>query len=89
MRYTIPILSLETKEGFPLKEYHITSNDSGQRLNKFLGKTVPLLSGGQMHKYLRLKRIKINGKRTEASYKLIAGDVVQLYLNDSYVDRCV
>ncbi len=86
MRYTIPILSLETKEGFPLKEYHITSNDSGQRLNKFLGKTVPLLSGGQMHKYLRLKRIKINGKRTEASYKLIAGDVVQLYLNDSYFD---
>ena len=33
-----------------MKEYHITSNDSGQRLNKFLGKTVPLLSGGQMQR---------------------------------------
>ena len=39
-----------------------------------------------MHKYLRLKRIKVNNKRTEAAYKLAEGDSVQLYLNDEYFD---
>ena len=69
-----------------MREYYITKNDSGQRLNKFLEKAVPLLSGGMMHKYLRLKRIKVNNKRTEAAYKLVEGDSVQLYLNDEYFD---
>ena len=46
-----------------MREYYITKNDSGQRLNKFLEKAVPRLSGGMMHKYLRLKRIKLNKKR--------------------------
>ena len=74
-------------KGYPaLREYYITKNDSGQRLNKFLEKAVPLLSGGMMHKYLRLKRIKVNNKRTEAAYKLVEGDSVQLYLNDEYFD---
>ena len=62
-----------------MREYYITKNDSGQRLNKFLEKAVPRLSGGMMHKYLRLKRIKLNGKRTEAACRLAEGDRVQLY----------
>ncbi len=69
-----------------MKEYRIAPNDGGQRLNKFLEKAVPRLSGGQMYKYLRLKRIKVNGKRTDAAYKLQTGDTVQLYLNDEYFD---
>lgn len=67
-----------------MKEYYISKNDSGQRLNKFLEKAVPRLSGGLMHKYLRLKRIKVNGKRTESAYRLAEGDSVQLYINDEY-----
>nr|WP_297180953.1 RluA family pseudouridine synthase [uncultured Agathobaculum sp.] len=69
-----------------MREYYITKNDSGQRLNKFLEKAVPRLTGGMMHKYLRLKRIKVNGRRTEAAYRLCEGDAVQLYLNDEYFD---
>ena len=69
-----------------MKEFVIAKNDSGQRVNKFLEKTVPLLPGGMMHKYLRLKRIKVNGKRTEASYKLQEGDLIQLYINDEYFE---
>lgn len=65
-----------------MKQFTITKNDSGQRLNKFLEKAVPLLPGGLMHKYIRLKRIKVNGKRTDAAYRLQEGDVLQLYLND-------
>ena len=71
MRYTKCTQSFHFRKGNPvLREYYITKNDSGQRLNKFLEKAVPLLPGGMMHKYLRLKRIKVNGKRTEAAYRL-------------------
>lgn len=67
-----------------LKEFHIAKNDSGQRLNKFLEKAVPRLPGGMMHKYCRLKRIKLNGKRAEPSCRLQEGDVLQLYINDEF-----
>lgn len=40
-----------------------------------------------MHKYLRLKRIKLNGKRTEAACRLAEGDRVQLYINDEYFEE--
>ena len=69
-----------------MKEYHITKNDSGQRLNKFLEKAVPRLPGGLMHKYIRLKRIKVNGKRTEPAYRLCEGDLLQLYINDTFFE---
>ena len=61
-----------------MKEFHITRNDSGQRLNKFLEKSVPRLPGGLMHKYIRLKRIKVNGKRTDPAYLVKEGDTVQV-----------
>ena len=70
-----------------MKEFVIAKNDSGQRVNKFLEKAVPLLSGGMMHKYIRLKRIKVNGKRTDASYKLAEGDLLQLYINDEFFEK--
>ena len=40
-----------------------------------------------MHKYLRLKRIKLNDKRTEAACRLAEGDKVQLYINDEYFEQ--
>lgn len=70
-----------------MREFHIQKNDSGQRLNKFLEKAVPALPGGLMHKYVRLKRIKVNGKRTEPAYKLCEGDLLQLYINDEFFER--
>ena len=76
----------QRNEGLPLKEYIISKNDSGQRLNKFLEKAVPLLPPGLMHKYFRLKRIKVGGKRTEPSYRLREGDLVQLYINDEFFE---
>lgn len=69
-----------------MKEFHISKNDSDQRLNKFLEKAVPNLPMGQMHKFLRLKRIKLNGKRAEASTRLQEGDLLQLYINDAYLE---
>lgn len=70
-----------------MKQFTISKNDSGQRLNKFLEKAVPLLPGGMMHKYIRIKRIKVNGKRTDFAYRLQEGDVLQLYINDEFFEK--
>lgn len=69
-----------------MKEFQINKNDAGQRLDKYLTKAVPLLPPSLMHKYIRLKRVKVNGKRSELSYRLCEGDVLQLYINDEFFE---
>ena len=70
-----------------MKEFIINQNDAGQRMDKFLTKSVPLLPKNLMYKYLRLKRIKLNGKRCEISTRISEGDTVQLYINDEFFDN--
>lgn len=65
-----------------MKESIIKKNDSGQRLDKYLSKAYGNLPISLMYKYIRTKRIKVNGKRTDAAYKLAEGDTVTLYIND-------
>ena len=67
-----------------MKTFTIGPNDSGQRLDKFLTKAVPLLPQGLLYKYIRLKRIKVNGKRAEISLRLQESDRVDLYINDEF-----
>ncbi len=67
-----------------MKEFRINKNDSGQRLDKFLGKAVPSLPPGLMHKYVRLKRIKLNGKRCSFDERLKEGDLLSMYINDEF-----
>lgn len=69
-----------------MKEFIINRNDSGQRLDKFLTKAVKKLPKSLMYKYIRLKRIKLNGKRCEISTRLNEGDILQLYINDEFFD---
>ena len=45
-----------------MKELRVGQNDAGQRLDRFVGKAVPLLPDSLLQKYIRLKRIKCNGK---------------------------
>lgn len=69
-----------------MKEFTINCNDSGQRVDKFLQKAVPRMPQSLMYKYIRMKRIKLNGKRCEISTRLNEGDVMQLYINDEFFD---
>jgi 23S rRNA pseudouridine955/2504/2580 synthase len=69
-----------------MKELIIRENDAGQRLDKFVQKAVKTLPQSLLYKYVRLKRIKVNGKRCENAYKLIVGDHVQLYINDEFFE---
>lgn len=67
-----------------MKSFLIAKNDSGQRLDKFITKAVPNLPQSLMYKYIRMKRIKVNGKRGEISLKLREGDTVDMYINDEF-----
>lgn len=70
-----------------MKEIQIRKNDAGQRLDRFVGKAVPLLPESLLQKYIRLKRIKRNGKGTKRDVRLVEGDVLQLYINDEFFER--
>jgi len=70
-----------------MKEFVINRNDAGQRLDRFTGKAVPLLPASLMQKYIRLKRIKVNGKGAKKDARLCEGDRVQLYINDEFFDE--
>ena len=70
-----------------MKEITIRQNDAGQRLDRFVGKAVPLLPESLLQKYIRLKRIKLNGKGAKRDTRLNAGDVLQLYINDEFFEK--
>ena len=69
-----------------MKEFVIGPNDAGQRLDRFLAKAVPLLPASLAQKYIRIKRIKCNGKRVERDTRLQTGDLLELYINDEFFD---
>ncbi len=69
-----------------MKELIIQRNDAGQRLDKFLTKALPALPPSLLHKYIRLKRIKLGGRRVELNYRLQEGDTLQLYINDEFFE---
>lgn len=67
-----------------MKSFQIGKNDAGQRLDKFISKAMPSLPKSLMYKYIRLKRIKVDGKRAEISTRLCEGSVVDAYINDEF-----
>ena len=70
-----------------MRELTIGKNDAGQRLDRFVAKSLPLLPSALLQKYIRLKRIKVNAARAERDYRLKEGDVLQLYINDEFFDQ--
>ena len=70
-----------------MREFTIGKNDAGQRLDRFLGKTLPLLPPALAQKYIHLKRVKVNGKGSKRDARLQQGDVLQLYINDEFFDK--
>ena len=69
-----------------MRELTIGSNDAGLRLDRFLAKAVPLLPASLAQKYIRLKRIKLDGARVQRDTRLQEGNVLQLYINDEFFD---
>ena len=70
-----------------MRELIIGKNDAGARLDRFVSKALPLLPPALLQKYIRIKRIKVNGGRAQRDQRLTEGDVVQLYINDEFFDK--
>ena len=70
-----------------MKELTVGKNDAGQRLDRFVGKAVPLLPESLLQKYIRLKRIKLNGKGSKRDVRVAEGDVLSLYINDEFFEK--
>ena len=69
-----------------MRSITVKKNDAGQRLDKFLTKSVKGLPMSLMYKFIRTKKIKVGGKRTDGKYMLSEGDVIDLYIKDEFFD---
>lgn len=70
-----------------MREITIGVNDAGQRLDKFLSKSLKNLPQSLMYKYIRTKYIKLNGKRCQISDRLKPGDVLTFYIKDEFFEK--
>ncbi len=69
-----------------MHELKIGKNDAGQRLDKFITKTLDLPTS-LLYKSIRLKKIKVNRKRAENNTILLEGDTVQCFLSDEFFEK--
>ncbi len=69
-----------------MRELKINKNDAGQRLDKFIAKTLDIPQS-LLYKSIRLKKIKLNRKRAEPNTVLTEGDTVQCFLADSFFEK--
>ncbi|MDR2501912.1 MAG: RluA family pseudouridine synthase [Oscillospiraceae bacterium] len=69
-----------------MKEFVIGKNDAGARLDRFADKAAPMLPASLAQKYIRIKRIKVNGRGAARDLRLALGDTVRMYVNDEFFD---
>ena len=71
-----------------MRELIIGKNDAGQRLDKFITKTLDLPMS-LLYKSIRLKKIKVNRKRAENNTILNEGDTIQCFLSEEFFEKKV
>lgn len=59
-------------------EFRVSEDDSGVRLDKFLKKRLANVPQSHLFKMIRVKKIRVNGKRAKPEQDLVHGDVVSV-----------
>lgn len=67
-----------------MKEIQADKSWDGRRLTRFLQKAMPSATMGQIRRFLRLGRVKVNGKRADEATVLHEGAVVEMYVEDEF-----
>jgi len=67
-----------------MRTIKIGKNDAGQRLDKFLTKSLKALPVSLAYKFIRTKKIKVNRKRAEPGQILSEGDTLQLFIAEEF-----
>lgn len=70
-----------------MKEFIVTKNDAGQRVDRFASKCAPKLPSSLLQRYFRTKDIKINGHWAKPDARLSEGDAVRLYVPDDFFEE--
>lgn len=70
-----------------MKEFVIQKNEENQRFDKYLKKLLPNATTSFLYKMLRKKNIVINKKKAEGNEKLVAGDVISIFLSDETFEK--
>ena len=65
-----------------MKQYTATANDDGVRLSRFVQSVTRDFPTSLLYKSFRNKRVKVNGKKAVPEYRIQAGDLIELYIND-------
>lgn len=67
-----------------MKSIQVDKSWDGRRLTRFLQKAMPAASMGQIHKFLRLGRVKVDGRRAGGETMLREGALVEMYVEDAF-----
>lgn len=65
----------------------VGENDANQRLNRFIEKVFPKFPRSAIYKAIRIKKIKVNGKRSRADEILKLGDKVKIFGFSEFVRK--
>ena len=65
----------------------VKKNDAGQRLDKFLQKSLNSMPQSLMYKLIRMKKIKVNRKRAEPKMMLAEGDSIQCFISEEFFEQ--
>ena len=68
-----------------MKEYIVSADMAGQRMDEYLKRILPQLPTSLMFKSLRKKNITLNGKKAEGSELLREGDSVRVFFSDETI----
>lgn len=69
-----------------MKEFIIDKNSDGIRLDKFMCGVMPNIKFGEVCKALRKKKVRVNGKHKDGTYRLSDGEHIQIYMNDEFFE---
>ena len=70
-----------------MREITLNQNDGGQRLDKFLSKTLCKMPQSMLYKSIRKGRVRVNGKKvTDGKLMLSVGDTLSLYINNEFFE---
>ncbi len=70
-----------------MKNIVVSSDEEGQRLDKFLKKYFRDAKSGFLYKMLRKKNIVLNKNKASGSEKLMAGDTISVFMSDETIKK--
>ncbi len=69
-----------------MKKFEIAADAAKQRLDRYLAKLLPKAKKGEIQRWIRTKKVKVNGFKSAPNYRLVLGDEVWLFLPDPVIE---